>query len=126
MSRSSSGDSGRSPSGSGNVPVGGVDESRVMELFSSHVSRLAESFASSMESSFEQLDSRIDEKLANVSTVPNRSLSDAPSQAPIQQTSCQGCSDPSFLTPRTRYGNLGGEQRESEPAVLAIFPPLNS
>ena len=95
-----------------------------MESISSYVCCLAESFASSMKSSFEQLDSRIVEKLANVTSLSNRSLSGSPSQAPIQQSPCQGRPDPSFLTPRTRYGHLGGEQRESEPAELANFPSI--
>ena len=120
LARASSSESVVSPSGAENLSSrASLDESRILELISSQMNVFAKSFASSMENSFIQLDNRIDEKIA----CSNRSLADHSPQAPVQPPLSQGQPDPSCLTPQMRYGNLGGERIESEPAALANSPP---
>ena len=120
LARASSSESVVSPSGAENLSSrASLDESRILELISSQMNVFAQSFASSMENSFIQLDNRIDEKIA----CSNRSLADPSPQAPVQLPLSQGRPDPSCLTPQMRYGNLGGERNESEPAVSANSPP---
>ena len=83
--RSSSGDSGATPSGSGeSVPTSLVTEARVEELIFSHMSHLSSSFAAFMEASFVSIEKMIDSRLASSvsQSMSNRSFS-APSPVPV-------------------------------------------
>ena len=73
-----------------------------------------------MQDSFVALDARIDEKIARQA---NPSLTDIPSQAPVQPSFSHGQPDPSCLTPRMRYGHLKGERREPELEELTNVSP---
>ena len=97
-----------------------LDEAKVRELISSEFARLTDTIAASMQDSVLALDAHIDERIARQA---NPSLSDIPSQAPVQPSLSHGQQDSSCLTPHRRYGHLEGERREPELAELTNVSP---
>ena len=75
-SRSSSEDSSAAPSGSGDsFSANPLTEDRVAQLIASQMSKLSESFATSMEVSFANIQSMIDNRLASHANMSNHSFS---------------------------------------------------
>ena len=82
-SRSSSGDLGANPSGSGeSISAQVASEARVQKLISSHMSRLSSSFAAFMEASFHNIERMIDDQdrmfLTYLFQLPRQYHSDCP------------------------------------------------
>ena len=92
-------------------------------------SQLSSSFATSMEASFANIQSLIDDRLNSYVSqdVNNVSLS-APSPVPVYQVPSQGQTDPSLRKPHTGVGP-GGETEEpgqDELATSSFFAALNA
>ena len=95
-----------SVSGGSHADSGVLTEARVLELISSSFSQLSESLSASMEASFANMETVINDRMSYVSQdVPNHSFT-APSPVPVRQSPCQGRQDPSMESPRTGYGRL--------------------
>ena len=80
-------ESSAAPSVSGDLHAdsGVLTEARVLELISSSFSQLSESFSASMEASFANMETMINDRMSYVSQdVPNRSFT-APSPVPVHQ-----------------------------------------
>ena len=107
-SRSSSEESSAAPLGSGgSSSVNPLTEDRVAQLIATQMASLSESFATSMEVFFANIQSLIDDRLASYS---NHSFS-APSPVPVQSSPSQGQQNLSISCPHTGY-NPGGRVEE--------------
>ena len=104
-----------------------LSEARVEQMIASHISQLSSSFSSSMETSFLNIEQLINDRLAHFvsQNVSNPSFA-APSPVPVRQSPSQGRQDPSLSSPRTGYGNPGGEPEEPVQAESAVSSFLNS
>ena len=92
---------------------GGISEARILESISTSMSQLSDSLAASMEASFINMETLIDDRIFHhvSQDVPNRSFT-APSPVPVRQSPSQGRQDHSLSSPRTGYGNPEGQPEE--------------
>ena len=127
--RSSSGESSSAPldSAGSHSDSGGIFEARVLELISNSMSQLSDSLAASLEASFVNMETLIDNRISHhvSQDVPNRSFI-APPPVPVCQSPSQGRQDHSLGSPRTRYGNPEGQPEEPVQDESAIPSFLNS
>ena len=109
----------------------GISDSRVMELVHSQFSQFSSSFAASMEASFANIQSFIEERLSShVSQdvhYSNRSFS-APSPAPAYQALCQSQTNPSVRNPRIGCWPWSETQEpgQVESATSSFLPALRA
>ena len=86
----------------------GVSEARVAELISEQLGQFSSSFAASMQASFDNIKSFIDDRFAqNCQPEPNPSFSDS-SPLPVDLGPCQTQTDPSVCNPSIVFG-AGGQ-----------------
>ena len=101
----------------------------MFEILNSQFIKLSSSFVASMEASFANMQTFIEDKLSNyVSQDVLNSSFVTPSPVPFYQAPSQGQTDPSLCNPRTGFGP-GGETEEpgqDESATSSFFAALNA
>ena len=103
----------------------GVSEARVAELITQQLSQFSSSFAASMQASFDNIKSFIDDRFAQDSQLePNPSFSES-SPVPVDLGPHQAQTDPSVCNPCIAFG-AGGQAQEPVQEVTATSSFLAS
>ena len=103
----------------------GVSEARVTELITSQLEQFNDSFAASMQASFQNIRDFIDDKFASQVAQPESNLSFADSSpVPVDFGPRQTQTDPSVRSPCIYYGS-GGEAQEPVQlgSATSFLPP---